>query len=305
MRRIAERIRRVEPRQVALFLAVAALVAAVAYFGAREAGVGGSTAASGEGGTPEPLTLTLTAASQICETTSSQEYARGATYQDAEGNWVYERRSDGWDDVSETPVTWAVSGGMPPYILTIDGETRDAEQTYAGPSGTASVSCALSFGETFINDEDGRNYRTQPEVDSGLKTIRATVTDSVGATADASVNVYVILELGSSGDVLQSGKTYRVLGTLLTVPESADHMSIGGFIDTDGGLGTLVGLGVGDRGWIMVRLGDLAEVDRSTRSVSAGDGDTAVGAGERELDAQIDQVMDSVGRLPTVGGGSP
>ena len=267
--------------------------------------MGGSTAASGEGGTPEPLTLTLTTASQTCETTSSQEYARGATYQDAEGNWVYERRSDGWDDVSETPVTWAVFGGAPPYMLTIDGETRDAEQTYAGPSGTASVSCALSFGETFINDEDGRNYRTQPEVDSGLKTIRATVTDSVGATADASVNVYVILELGSSGDVLQSGKTYRVLGTLLTVPESVDHMSIGGFIDTDGGLGTLVGLGVADRGWIMVRLGDLAEVDRSTRSASAGDGDTAVGAGERELDAQIDQVMDSVGRLPTVGGGSP
>ena len=304
MRRIAERIRRVEPRQAALFLAVATLVAAVAYFGAREAGVGG-TAASGEGGTPELLTLTLTAASQICETTSSQEYARGATYQDAEGNWVYERRSDGWDDVSETPVTWAVFGGAPPYTLTIDGETRDAEQTYAGPSGTASVSCALSFGETFINDEDGRNYRTQPEVDSGLKTIRATVTDSAGATADASVNVYVILELGSSGDVLQSGKTYRVLGTLLTVPESVDHMSIGGFIDTDGGLGTLVGLGVADCGWIMVRLGDLAEVDRSTRSTSAGDGSAAVGAGESELDAQIDQAMDSVGRLPNVGGGSP
>ena len=305
MRSLGLRLRAVEPRQAALFFAVVALVAAVAYFGAREAGVGGSTAASGEGVPPEPLTLTLTAASQTCETTSSQEYARGATYQDAEGNWVYERRSDGWDDVSETPVTWAVSGGTPPYTLTIDGETRDAEQTYAGPSGTASVSCALSFGETFINDEDGRNYRTQPEVDSGLKTIRATVTDSAGATADASVNMYVILELGSSGDVLQSGKTYRVLGTLLTVPESVDHMSIGGFIDTDGGLGTLVGLGVADRGWIMVRLGDLAEVDRSTRSVSAGDGDTAVGAGERELDAQIDQVMDSVGRLPTVGGGSP
>ena len=305
MRRIAERIRGVQPRQVALFLAVAALVAAAAYFGAREAGVGGSTAASGEGGTPEPLTLTLTAASQICETTSSQEYARGATYQDAEGNWVYERRSDGWDDVSETPVTWAVSGGAPPYTLTIDGETRDAEQTYAGPSGTASVSCALRFGETFINDEDGRNYRTQPEVDSGLKTIRATVTDSAGATAEASVNVYVILELDDYDHFMQSGKTYRVLGTLLTVPEGVDHMSIGGFIDTDGGSGTLVGLGVADRGWILVRLGDLAEVDRSTRSASAGDGAAAVGAGERDLDAQIDQVLDSVGRLPNVENAAP
>ena len=306
MRRIAHHLRAVEPRQAALFLAVAALVAAVAYFGAREAGVGGSTAASGEGGTPEPLTLTLTAASQICETTAAQGYVRGVSYQDSEGNWVIERHSTGWDDVSETPVTWAVSGGTPPYTLLIDSETRDADQTYAGASGTASVSCALEFGETFIDDNgQGRRYREEPGVDSGLKTIRATATDSAGATADASVNVYVILAMGSSGDILQSGKTYRVLGTLLTVPESVDHMSIGGFIDTDGGSGTLVGLGVADRGWILVRLGDLAEVDRSTRSASAGDGAAAVGAGERELDAQIDQVMDSVGRLPTVENAAP
>ena len=305
MRRIAERIRRVEPRQAALFLAVAAL-AATACFGGREAGVGGSTAASGEGGTPEPLTLTLTAASQICETTPAQGYVRGVSYQDSEGNWVIERHSTGWDDVSETPVTWAVSGGAPPYTLVIDGETRDADQTYAGASGTASVSCALSFGETFIDDNgQGRRYREDPGVDSGLKTIRATATDSAGATADASANVYVVLKVGGSGDILQSGKTYRVLGTLLTVPESVDHMSIGGFIESDNGPGRLVGLGVEDRGWILVDVSGLAEVDRSTRSVSAGDGDTAVGAGERELDAQIDQVMDSVGRLPTVGGGSP
>ena len=305
MRRIAHHLRAVEPRQAALFLAVAALVAAVAYFGAREAGVGGSTAASGEGGTPEPLTLTLTAASQICETTPAQEYAGGVSYQDSEGNWVIERHSTGWDNVSETRVTWAVSGGTSPYTLLIDSETRDADQTYVGASGTASVSCALRFGETFIYGEDGRRYRTQPEVDSGLKTIRATATDSAGATANASANVYVVLKVGGSGDILQSGKTYRVLGTLLTVPESVDHMSIGGFIDTDGGSGTLVGLGVADRGWILVRLGDLAEVDRSTRSASAGDGEVAVSASERELDAQMDQVMDSIGRLPTVESAAP
>ncbi len=309
MRRIAGRIRRIEPRQVALFLAVAVLVAAAACFGGREAGVGGSTAASGEGGTPEPLTLTLTAASQICETTPAKGYVRGVSYQDSEGNWVIERHSTGWDNVSETPVVWAVSGGAPPYALVIDGETRDAEQTYAGASGTASVSCALEFGETFIHDnEQRRNYRTQPEVDSGLKTIRAVATDSAGAMADASVNVYVILELGSSGDVLQSGKTYRVMGTLLTVPEGVDHLIIGGISEGEGGptvLGLGIAVGIVGGGWVAVRHGDLREVARSTRSASAGDGDTAVGAGERELDAQIDQVMDSVGRLPTVGGGSP
>ena len=105
MRRIALHLRAVEPRQAALFLAVAALVAAAAYFGAREAGVGGSTAASGEGGTPEPLTLTLTAASQICETEQAIEYGAARQWEDEDGNWQIERYSDGWDNVSETPVT--------------------------------------------------------------------------------------------------------------------------------------------------------------------------------------------------------
>ena len=309
MRRIAHHLRAVEPRQVALFLAVAALVAAIAYFGAREAGVGGSTAASGEGGTPEPLTLTLTAASQICETEQAIEYGGARQWKDEDGNWQIERYSDGWDNVSETPVTWAVSGGTPPYTLMIDGETRDEEQTYVGASGTASVSCALEFGETFIHDnEQRRNYRTQPEVDSGLKTIHATATDSAGATADASADVYVILAMGSSGDILQSGKTYRVMGTLLTVPEGVDHLIIGGISEGEEGL-TVLGLGIavgvaGD-GWVAVRHGDLREVARSTRSASAGDGAAAVGAGERELDAQIDQVLDSVGRLPTVESAAP
>ena len=222
MQRIAQRLRAIKPKQAALLLAVAAL-AATACFGGREARVGGSTAASGEGGTPEPLTLSLTVASQICETTPAQGYVRGVSYQDSEGNWVIERHSTGWDDVSETPVTWAVSGGAPPYTLVIDGETRDADQTYAGASGTASVSCALEFGETFIDDNgQGRRYREEPGVDSGLKTIRATVTDGAGAMADASVNVHVILKLPGSGSILERGKTYRVFGHLITAPADYD-----------------------------------------------------------------------------------
>ena len=299
MRRIAHHLRAVEPRQVALFLAVAALVAAAAYFGAREA----------TRGQTNPLTLTLTTASQICETEQAIEYGGARQWKDEDGNWQIERYSDGWDNVSETPVTWAVSGGTPPYTLMIDGETRDEEQTYAGASGTASVSCALEFGETFIHDnEQRRNYRTQPEVDSGLKTIHATAMDGAGATADASVDVYVILAMGSSGDILQSGKTYRVMGTLLTVPEGVDHLIIGSISEGEEGptvLGLGIAVGVAGGGWVAVRHGDLREVARSTRSVSAGDGDAAVGAGERELDAQIDQVLDSVGRLPTVESAAP
>ena len=308
MQRIAQRLRAIKPKQAALFLAVAAL-AATACFDGREAGVGGSTAASGEGGTPEPLTLTLTVASQICETAPAQEYAGGVSYQDSEGNWVIERHSTGWDDVSETPVTWAVSGGAPPYALVIDGETRDADQTYAGASGTASVSCALEFGETFIDDNgQGRRYREEPGVDSGLKTIHATATDGAGATADASVNVYVILELGSSGDVLQSGKTYRVMGTLLTVPEGVDHLIIGGISEGEGGptvLGLGIAVGVAGGGWVAVRHGDLREVARSTRSVSAGDGAATVGDDEALLDAEIDKLLESVGRIPTVESPAP
>ena len=212
MRSLMQRLRTIEPKRAALLLAVAALAAAAVYFGAREV----------TRGQTNPLTLTLTATSQICETEQAIEYGGARQWEDEDGNWQIERYSDGWDNVSETPVTWAVSGGTPPYTLMIDGETRDEEQTYAGASGTASVSCALRFGETFIYDEDGRRYRTEPEVDSGLKAIRATVTDSAGATADASVNVHVILKLPGSDSILKRGKTYRVFGHLITAPADYD-----------------------------------------------------------------------------------
>ena len=127
--------------------------------------------------------------------------------------------------MAETPVTWSVSGGAAPYTLQIDGEGRDAAGAYAGATGTASVSCALRSSGVFFPhplDEEHRRYRTEPEVDSGLKAIRAVVTDGSGATAEASVEVYVILELGGSGSILERGKTYRVFGLLLTAPESYD-----------------------------------------------------------------------------------
>ena len=73
------------------------------------------------------------------------------------------------------------------------------------------MSCALrSSGESFFPhplDEEHRRYRTEPEVDSGLKTIRAVVTDGSGATAEASIAVYVILSVGGSASILQSGET--------------------------------------------------------------------------------------------------
>ena len=187
---------------------------------------------SGEGTPPEPLALTLSAPT-ICETLPAQEYAGGRVYQDEEGNWHVERTSSGWTGVNEVRVAWTASGGAAPYTLQIDGEPRDVAGAYAGANGTASVSCALRSSGVFFPhplDEEHRRYRTGPEVDSGLKTIRATVTDGSGATAEASIAVYVILSVGSSGDILQSGETYRVLGTLLTVPEGVDHLILGGMV---------------------------------------------------------------------------
>ena len=242
MGRIVERLRAVPPGQAALAVAVIALVTALVYFGGREAGVaerseagtvvvqdqrgeaaqqGDDEEADGEGDAG-PLTLTLSAA-EICETTPAQGYSGAAmVWNEETQDWGVKSYKTGYDDVGETAVTWSVGGGTAPYTLVIDGETRDAEQTYVGPNGTASVSCAMQLGETFITDDGSRRYRTEPEVDSGLKTIRATVTDGAGATAEASVDVYVILELPGSRSILKRGKTYRVFGRLITAPTTHD-----------------------------------------------------------------------------------
>ena len=225
VRRFAERMRAVGTRRAAMLLAAAVLATALsasACTGERtEAGTVAAQAQQNDGEevATEPLTLTLSAP-EICETTQARGYSGSRQWQDEDGNWVVESYSTGFDDVGETAVTWSAGGGVPPYTLVIDGETRDAEQAYAGPGGTASVSCAMQIGETFIDDNgEGRRYRTEPEVDSGLKTIRATVTDAAGATAEAAVDVYVILQIGDGDEILEPGKTYRVHRFLVTVPD--------------------------------------------------------------------------------------
>ena len=313
---------RLQARDAALFVVIAGLVAAGVFAAAREAGVGeradaGTQAAaaeqrvsapqqSGEGTPPAPLALTLSAPT-ICETLPAQGYAGARSYQDEEGNWHVERTSSGWTGVNEVRVTWTASGGAAPYTLQIDGEPRDVAGAYAGASGTASVSCALRSSGVFFPhplDEEHRRYRTEPEVDSGLKTIRAVVTDGSGATAEASIAVYVILSVASSGDILQGGETYRVFGTLLSAPEGVDHLIIGGMAESEGG-STTFGLGIAGGGWVSLRVGDLKEEARSTRAPGSKGGSAVRGAGETALDAQIDELVESVGQSPSVDRNSP
>ena len=200
-----------------------------------------------------------------------------------------------------------MSGGAAPYTLQIDGEPRDVDGAYAGASGTASVSCALRSSGVFFPhplDEEHRRYRTEPEVDSGLKTIRAVVTDGSGATAEASVEVYVILELGGSGSILKRGKTYRVFGLLLTAPESYD-VEVGSTSEPDCddpppgtrcaaefrlwlvGTGAYLGLYASDGG---------GGERRYPRSAARGT------AGREAIDAAFDSLFDSVNRQPNVAG---
>ena len=326
MGRIVERIRAVPPGQAALAVAVIALVTALVYFGGREAGVGerseartvvvqdqqGEAAqqgddeeADGESGA-EPLTLTLSAA-EICETTPAQGYSGAAmVWNEETQDWGVKSYKTGYDDVGETAVTWSVGGGTAPYTLVIDGEKRDAEQTYAGPSGTASVSCAMQLGETFITDDGSRRHRTEPEVDSGLKTIRATVTDGAGATAEASVDVYVILELPGSGSILERGKTYRVFGRLITAPTSHD-VQVGGTEEADcpeppastARCGIWLSLQlVHARARISLHMtGDAEEV----RQYYATNGSWGPAAIEDEMiEAAFDALIDSLDRRPSV-----
>ena len=130
-------------------------------------------------------------------------------------------QSDGigwaWGAEGTVQVNWAASGGDGAYTLTI------ASEEYTGPSGTAEVTCALQHGR-IRDDAYGRRYvlRNKPVVDSGLKTITATVTDGTGARAEATADVYVILSPEDEEHVLQSGETYRIRGWLVTVPEGVE-----------------------------------------------------------------------------------
>ena len=291
--------RRLEPKSTGWFALVVTATAAVVVFCGSALGLGGEPAV----GEAQPLSLKLSAP-PTCETLPAAEALRGEY--DENGELV--ARAFGWVNPGDLSVDWSASGGTAPYRLTIDGQTRDGwhGKPFAAPSGTGVVSCGRTLDEAVFVDEDDfggvllidgeprvwRHHLKKPDVDSGPKTVRATVTDAAGATAEASVEVYVILELGSTGDLLESGKTYRLDGNLITVPEGID-LEVGGLSGASLSLHV-----VGTRSRIALDQYYFGEVNRWV--VDAPHRDSS---GEKiDLDAKFDELIASIGRLPTVGG---
>ena len=294
---------RLRARDAALFVLIAGLVAAAVIAAGREAGWGGSAV-----GQAEPLILTLSAP-EVCETRSAERAAASLLRTDAEGNRERYTHVYGWSGIASVPVRWRVSGGAGPYTLVIDGEPEDADGAYAFYVGEAMVGCAdTSVGTSFREASDNRFerlYRADPQVDSGLKTIQAVVTDVNGRTAAASVDVYVILSTGSDRDLLARGQTYRVFDHLITVPAGID-MRIGDASTGSGGSSyqSLYIEGTSPAVVIWFELDTFRETKREIHSSDYGSG--ARGASRysgdelRDFHSYLDALASSIGQLPNL-----
>lgn len=106
-------------------------------------------------------------------------------------------------------IEWQVSGGVGPYAVVVDGERG------SGPTGVVNIICGV------WNDEE----RYASDVDSGLMTILAQVSDAAGDSATAVAHVYAVRVIRADGarytsiHELAAGQTYRVHGLLLTIPD--------------------------------------------------------------------------------------
>lgn len=245
MRRTIERLERVGWRRATLLLAVVALVAAAVQISAREAGLnlrGEAEAVAQQGqaapafGCDEdadecheadeavdevagPLHLVLIAP-EICDAHHPGSAATAALEWSEEAQariQVTKERWWNWRSAGTMEVLWAASGGDGDYTIALE------QETYSGANGIAEVSCALEHGPIIQHPRRGRIHAIEhkPVVDAGIKTVRATVTDGSGTMAEASVDVYTVLQ-PRGDDVLREGATYRVYGWLLTVPNGVE-----------------------------------------------------------------------------------
>ena len=181
-----------------------------------------------QGQSAEPLTLNMIGPSR-CTTKPGQSYGRDVAIYDDDGNYLRsERRFVGHYEVKQFSVSWSVGGGDRPYALTIDGATEDESGPFTGAHGQGMVYCTDTTIPSFVDESGDRALRVVPMIDSGTKTVRAVVTDANGQTAEASIDVYVILQVEGTLDVnendqvLKRGRTYRVAGHLITAPATHD-----------------------------------------------------------------------------------
>ncbi|MDE2745691.1 MAG: hypothetical protein OXI41_06860 [Chloroflexota bacterium] len=201
------------------------------------------------------------------------------------------------------PVSWQVSGGHAPYTLVIDHEAAGKGGDYGGASGVAMVGCADASGGTWFDPYVGRVYAVDPQVDSGWKTVRAVVTDANGDTAEATVDFYVILQLGSTGDILRRGETYRVRGFLMTAPDGYD-VRIGGGQErecTENDPDPRCGDTVNGYGLMGVDAGiALYQEDGALHSrwPDSDRADRALGVNANPITKAVDAMIDSLGKLP-------
>lgn len=332
-----ERLKRIGVRQAGTFVMIAVIVSVSVVMIGREFGIGREAAAVPEaasvGPTAEPadsppatskpaaepqesepeqsirkLELALDAA-PYCETGGGVGFSGSVLEYDDDGNPVGRTNVDlGYGRIAETDVRWTVTGGTAPYLLMIDNEPRDGRGVYEGASGVASVSCAPKPGEVLYDDyEEKRRYREDPMIDSGPKTIRAVVTDAAGATATASIGIYVILQASDSDTPLTAGETYRLNGTLFTIPDGVEAR-IGGYEESHGGETIfdivfyldghkgIVGFGVNSGTQIGNRL-----IGRLSSATAAISGQAEQDDPEAALDSLFDELVDSVGQPPVVG----
>lgn len=321
MGRIAEQLRAVGARRAALFVMITAAVAVGFYFGVREVGVRPPTQAgiaaleelptetslagvSGDAEEPTAGALTLVLSAPADCQVDRIEQEIHASYRSNEDGVSEEIRELGhWADVATVAVTWRVSGGTEPYTLVIDGETQDVSGEYRGAAGTALVSCALDNGETYFSDRWGtvqRWHSTKPTVDSGVKTISATVIDAHGVEETATVEVRItrVLNVSSSLIELQGGKTYRVFGLLFTVPDGYD-LRTGEIATPEGGPSTLTLHLNGADALIVIDLETGEEVGRyAAESSQSPSPDGTVDLTLAVIHAFFDEFLASRGRKP-------
>ncbi len=324
---IRARLSRPKVRDRVLFLVIAGAVAVTTACGAQETGIDGDqagarTQSSGaeqaqpqpnleQKQTADPLTLILTSPSR-CTTTRGQSYGVDEAVYDDEGNYLRtERRFAGHYEVKQFSVSWSVSGGDGPYALTIDGSTEDESGVFNGADGQGMVYCTNTTVPSFVDEAGDRALRAVPMIDSGTKAVRAVVTDAKGRTAEASIDVYVILRVEGTLDadgndqVLGRGQTYRVAGHLITAPATHDVYIAGTAepecpeslpederCEEEWGFG-LVGLDAG----VNLYRRDFAEASRWPDRESAAWTDNPNAA---LIDGLLDQLVDSVGRLPAL-----